>query len=166
MNESLKKILLVFVFLFALTGQAIADSLSDARKDAQLAYNAAHYEKAAKLFMPVAQQGDALAQCKLGDMYRVGAGVPQDYEEAVRWYRLAAEQGDASAQMLLGIMYENGRGVPKDYVLAHMWVNIAAAKEGIDVIERNSIETHMSVKQLAEAHELARKCIANKFKGC
>ena len=45
-----------------------------------------------------AEQGDPDAQSILGNMYRLGRGVPQDEAEAVRWYRLAAEQGLAGWQ--------------------------------------------------------------------
>lgn len=55
-----------------------------------------------------ARQGNADAQSRLGDMYSIGDGVPQDTVEAVRWYRMAAEQGDAMAQIKLGFMYDGG----------------------------------------------------------
>ena len=54
---------------------------------------------------PLADQGDALAQTKLGLMYELGRGVLQDYAQAVVWYRKAAAQGDALAQSSLGEMY-------------------------------------------------------------
>ena len=168
MNKLLKQLLLVCVCLFALSGQATADSLPDAER----AYNAKDYAKAAKLFRPLAEQGNAKAQFNLGLMYGNGQGVPQDYKETVKWYRLAAEQGDADAQEKLGIMYEFGKGVPQDYVLAYMWYNIPAANttdsENKKLLTefRDSIAKHMTAKQIAEAQELAIKCTANKFKGC
>ena len=60
--------------------------------------------------LQAAEQGDAQAQNKLGEMYDNGLGVRQDDAEAVRWYRQAAEQGHAVAQKNLGEMYDNGRG--------------------------------------------------------
>lgn len=39
-----------------------------------------------------AENGDAAAQCKLGDIYFYGRGVPQDYAEAHKWYGAAVEQ--------------------------------------------------------------------------
>ena len=62
------------------------------------AYEREDYKTAYKLFLPLAEQGDAFAQYNLGLMYDQGLGVPQDYKEAVKWYRLAAEQGYADAQ--------------------------------------------------------------------
>jgi uncharacterized protein len=64
-----------------------------------------------------------------------------------------------------------GDGVPQDDVLAHMWLNIAASDDstaGRDaaIEQRDAIATRMTAKQIAKARELARKCTANKFKGC
>ena len=73
-----------------------------------------------------AEQGDAVAQVKLGVGYELGEGVPQDYAEAVRWYRKAAEQGAAPAQFNLGRMYNSGQGVPQDYAEAALWYRKAA----------------------------------------
>ena len=39
-----------------------------------------------------AANGDAKAQCGVGDAYAKGEGVPQDYAEASVWYRKAADQ--------------------------------------------------------------------------
>ena len=49
-----------------------------------------------------AEQGDAIAQFNLGDMYYNGEGVSVDYQEAMKWYSKAAEQGLADAQSSLG----------------------------------------------------------------
>ena len=72
-------------------------------------------------------------------------------------------------------MYEDGLGIPQDYVLAHMWMNISAAAEKVDnnagtaitaKVLRKDLAKLMNSAQLAKAQELARKCTANKFKGC
>ena len=52
--------------------------------------------------LPLAEQGDAAAQHKLGVMYDNGEGVLVNDAEAVKWYRKAAEQGDSDAQTILG----------------------------------------------------------------
>ncbi len=46
-----------------------------------------------KWFRKAAEQGNAVAQCKLGQCYHNGEGVEQDYAEALKWYRKAADQG-------------------------------------------------------------------------
>ncbi|MDE7439471.1 MAG: sel1 repeat family protein [Clostridia bacterium] len=59
----------------------------------------------------LAEQGDAVAQFKLGVCYDKGQGVVQSYKKAVYWYTKSAEQGNANAQNNLGICYINGDGV-------------------------------------------------------
>jgi TPR repeat protein len=79
-----------------------------------------------------AEQGDAAAQCRLGDIYSIGYGVPYDVEKAVYWYRKAAEQGSAGAQFRLGCIYEGGQGVPKDLSAAAEWFRKAADQGHIE----------------------------------
>ena len=73
-----------------------------------------------------ATAGNAAAQDSLGDMYRLGEGVPQDNSEAVKWYRLAAVQGLAIAQYNLARMYGTGKGVPQDDAETVKWLRLAA----------------------------------------
>ena len=77
-----------------------------------------------------AEQGDAIAQHRLGVMYRTGEGVSQDDAEAVQWYRLAADQGHTDAQYSLELMYSNGEGVPEDDTEAVQWFRLAADCRG------------------------------------
>jgi TPR repeat protein/uncharacterized membrane protein YhaH (DUF805 family) len=79
-----------------------------------------------------AEEGDAAAQFKLGDMYRYGSGVPQDFAQALAWYRKAAEQGHAFAQNNLGMAYGTGQSVPQDDAQAVSWYRKAADQEDPD----------------------------------
>lgn len=133
------------------------------------------YIEAVKWWRLAAEQGDDFAQLNLGRVYDHGKVVPQDFKEAVKWYRLAAEQGNVFAQEKLGWKYILGEGVPQDDVLAHMWLNIAVSNDsspGRKVAmhqrtqQRDAIARRMTTEQIAKAQELARKCTANKFKGC
>ena len=63
----------------------------------------------------LAEQGDAIAQFKVGYAYHFGHGVAQDDAESFRWMRLAAEHGVAEAQMNVGQYYEHGFGVVQDF---------------------------------------------------
>lgn len=178
MNRLLQRTFLVCVYLFALNGQANAEPLSEI--DLNISWG--NYDEAAKLLRIQAEQGNEKAQAQLGDMYHIGdthhkgKGVRQDYKEAVKWYRLAAEQGNPFAQYRLGFMYSRGEGVPKDFVLAHMWANISSAnnpsatpsnfEQLMSVGLRESLEEQMTASQIAEAQQLARRCTANKNKGC
>ena len=132
-------------------------SKKDAFIDAVEALEREDYETAYKLFLPLAEQGDADAQFNLGVMYDEGDGVPQDYKEAFKWYRLAAEQGDAFAQTYLGVMYAKGEGVPQDYALAHKWWNLAGSNGVKQAVgNRNILEKKMTPQQIEKAQEMAR----------
>ena len=127
------------------------------------AYIRDDYDTAYRELLPLAQQGNAVAQLALGWMYREGHGAPQDYKEAMKWYRLVAEQGEADAQFNLGVMYVKGRGVPQDYVQAHLWYTLAAAQGHENAIKnRDIIANKMSPAQLAQAQQLAREWTAKK----
>ena len=95
-------------------------------EDGSAAYERGDYSTALQLWQPLADQGNAVAQSNLGNMYSNGQGVPQDYAEAVKWYRRAAEQGNARGQYGAGVMYYFGQGVPQDYAQAAKWFRKAA----------------------------------------
>jgi uncharacterized protein len=86
------------------------------------------YAAAIRELKPLAEQGKATAQFKLGLMYYRGQSLPQDYAEALKWFRLAARQGDVYAQFNTGFMYEKGQGVPQDYTEAARWYRLAAGQ--------------------------------------
>ena len=94
--------------------------------DGYTAYNRGDYATAVQEWLTAAGLGNEDAQERLGGMYYIGRGVPQDYAEAAKWYRKAAEQGLVSAQLDLARMYYNGRGVPQDYAEALKWWRAAA----------------------------------------
>jgi len=116
---------IVFI-LFLLVWPACAHADFQAGKDA---YDRKDYSTALNEWLPLAEQGDTLAQHNLGLLYQHGKGVPQDYQEAVRWYRLAADQGYVGAQINLGEMYRKGQGVLQDYGEAMKWYRLAAEQE-------------------------------------
>ena len=93
----------------------------------------------------LAEQGDALAQYQLGNMYLSGKGVEQKYFMAVHWLRKAAEQREAMAQYSLGMMYAQGKGVAQNDAEAIYWYRKAAeqdlneAKQLINEIEKSAI---------------------------
>lgn len=76
-----------------------------------------------------AEQGDAVAQFKLGEMYYEGKRVRQDDKIAIEWFTLAADQGNADAQADLGLMHSQGRGVSRDGKAGIEWYRLAA-KQG------------------------------------
>lgn len=131
------------------------------------AYDSGDYAKALEEWRPLAEQGFVSAQYNLGNMYRIGEGVPQDYAEAVWWYRLGAEQGRANAQNNLAVMYSEGRGVIQDNLYAHMWYNIAASLGAESAAKsRDIMASKMTPQDISKAQAMARECVAKNYKGC
>ncbi|HHF4450783.1 TPA: tetratricopeptide repeat protein [Haemophilus influenzae] len=107
--------------VFSFQSTAWADTLEQQFQQGLTAYEQSNYQTAFKLWLPLAEQGDANVQFNLGVMYAEGQGVKQDDFEAVKWYRKAAEQGDADAQAILGFSYLLGKGVQVNKSLAKEW---------------------------------------------
>jgi uncharacterized protein len=145
-------------FSFILLSSFAAHVAAGPLEDATTAFERRDFATAVRLLRPLADQGNAEAQMRLGFMYVAGEGIPQDYVEALKWFRLAADQGQANAQCFLGLMYFEGRGVPQDYVSAHMWLNLAAAGGIEDATEyRHALTAKMTLAQVAEAQRRARE---------
>jgi TPR repeat protein len=119
---TLRAALVAWLMVAIITGTAIAGPL----EDAEAAYERGDYATAMRIFRPLAEDGDAIAQYYLGALYDKGQGVPQDYAEATKWYGRSSEQGFSIAQHSLGFMYLLGRGVPQDRAQALKWVRRAA----------------------------------------
>lgn len=49
--------------------------------------------------LKLAEQGDANAQFKVGQMYEKGIGVTKDISEAQQWYQKASEQNYPKARL-------------------------------------------------------------------
>ncbi|WP_181817734.1 tetratricopeptide repeat protein [Psychromonas sp. B3M02] len=92
-------------------------------------YEAAHsgnYKKAVKIWLPLAEKGDAPAQYTIGWMYESGQGVKKDLKKAVYWYKKSAEQEYEAAQYVLGTLYEKGEGVEQNSEAALSYYLLAA----------------------------------------
>ena len=73
-----------------------------------------------------ANNGDALAQYKLG-LHWIKKGKNQNnYLKAATWFKLAAVQGLKEAQYGLGVLYDMGVGLEKDENQAFLWYHAAA----------------------------------------
>ena len=68
-----------------------------------------------------AEEGDALAQAKMGAIYHLGKGVMQDRKEAARWMINAADQGLIEAMVVVAAMYDVGLGVDRDPDVSTAW---------------------------------------------
>jgi len=86
------------------------------------AFEAADYVNAFNLLKPLANRGDAEAQCIIGNMYDLGLGLEKNILKAVEWYRKSAEQGYGLASNNLGTIFQSGHeDVPIDRVGSNKW---------------------------------------------
>jgi TPR repeat protein len=77
-------------------------------------FSSGNYAIAKKIWLPLAEQGDADAALGLAIIYENGLQTRRDQKASTRWYQVAADSGIAEAQHDLGIKYFTGSGVGKD----------------------------------------------------
>jgi TPR repeat protein len=90
------------------------------------AYTNRDFKVALEEWLPLAEEGDAIAQNSVAALYDHGLGVDESDEEAVRWYQAAADQNLPLAMRNLANMYAGGHGVPFDQDQADFWYQKAA----------------------------------------
>ena len=95
-----------------------------------------NFSTALKELMPLAENGEAIAQHMIGQMHIYGHGVKQDTNKAIKWFILAAEQGNISSQSILGYIYTNGEKNIKDENKAVKWYRLAA-EQGDPLAQNN-----------------------------
>ena len=108
---------------------ASAGSKKTEFEDGLTAARVGDYVRAQNVWLPLARNGNAEAQYRLGRLYENGLGTEQNPIIAVQWYRQAAAHGHASAQYNLGIMSAQGRGMPRDDTNAASYF-LEAANQG------------------------------------
>lgn len=122
MRLGIRNLLGALAIAAALGAPAAAGPLEDAND----AYREKAYAKAAELWRPLAEKGDAEAQYSLGTLYAEGKGVEQNDATAFLWFQRAANQGVAAAQYNVGASYATGAGIGKSDVDAARWFRRAA----------------------------------------
>ena len=129
--------------------------------DPKQAFEKGDYETAHKLWMPLAQNGDADAQNYLGIIYYLGFGVERDYKKALEWYELSAKAGNADAQKNYGDMINFGRGIQRNNQDAYKWY-FAASQQGNKKAGRQ-IEVLAASGNLSPNQQMHAKIEANEF---
>jgi hypothetical protein len=86
------------ILAFALVGMFAVPVLADPFSDGVMAHLKRDYATAMRLWRPLAEQGNAMVQHSVGEMYARGQGVPRDYVQAHMWFSLSAAQGHEIAQ--------------------------------------------------------------------
>jgi TPR repeat protein len=112
---------LFFLTLFVVT-------LYGATKEALVAYQHGEYQKAFKLYMDAAKEGDVEAQNGLSYLYFHGLGTQKDVHKGIEWLQKAAQTSDVRASLDLAMIYLRGDEVPQNMQKAAHYLQIAAQK--------------------------------------
>lgn len=89
-------------------------------------------ERAARLFLEGAREGDAMAAFCYGYCLLYGIGVPTDYKEAKSFFVFARDVGEGESMYNLAVMYMHGLGVNRNYKRAFEYMQAAADKGCIE----------------------------------
>ncbi len=122
-----------------------------------VAYDRSNYETTLKVWMEKANEGDAVAQTYVGDIYEKGLGRAPDYVSAAEWYKKAANQGYAPAQINLGQLYERGLGVEKDMMKALEYYRKASGLNTAIVFESDASHSAVASKMEELRQEVERR---------
>ena len=149
------------LFLAIAIAQPVAAQSFKPNYDAgNAAYRKGEYATALKHWRPLAKQGHALAQFRLGLMCNLGWGVNRDIKEAAKWNRKAAVQGNADAQRNLGLMYHDGQGLLQDLVMAYVWLNVSATDGGSRAKKfRDEVLAKVNTSERKLARKLSKLCL-------
>jgi TPR repeat protein len=96
----------------------------------------------------------------LGEMYELGADLPQDFRESAKWYRKAAERGNSSARIQLAVVMLKGQSV-EDYGEARHSCeraakrNDAAAEYCLGLIYQNGLGQQKDISAAAKLYRRA-----------
>jgi uncharacterized protein len=120
----------ITLFTFAAPGQAKSSSPTEASVVAAMnLQRSGDSAKAIAAVLPLAENGDAMAQNALGVLYLGeadgGANPEPNFPEALRWLSKASAQGFAAAEGNMGNLYASGHGVPKDAKKAVRWYQLS-----------------------------------------
>ncbi|NOX52255.1 MAG: hypothetical protein GXP16_17220, partial [Gammaproteobacteria bacterium] len=110
-----------------------------------------------RVWLGRAEQGDAEAQTRVGEIFEQGLGTTPDFTVAKLWYEKAANQDYTRAQVNLGHIYERGLGVEPNPSMALTWYRRAAGAIGnIEIEPSLNIAPEVQV-QRKEYDDLANK---------
>ena len=113
----LKRSILILAQILVLSFGVHAAELEDGFK----AFQSGNYEKALRLWLPIAEKDNADAQYNIGILYMKGLGVEKNEKTAFIWYKRSAANGNTDAMYNLGTMYNQGRVVVRSTKDAVKW---------------------------------------------
>lgn len=153
--------------------QAVRTSGADCqiRGGEYVAFDRANYATALKIWLPLAQNGDAEAQTNVGEIFERGLGLEPDYAAAAEWYKKAAIQGLTRAQINLGHLYEKGLGVPQDKKKALDFYRVASGIKNDKILYESTLsatyvprESYEALQKDLEENKRKNRALQNELK--
>jgi TPR repeat protein len=97
-----------------------------AMQEAIEVFQSGHYPLALRLLKPLAEDGNAEAQCMIATIYHLGLGHEVNGVEALKWYFESAKQGYPVASNNLGTIFLMGDcGVEANHLEAARWYQLS-----------------------------------------
>ncbi|MEH6584259.1 MAG: SPOR domain-containing protein [Halioglobus sp.] len=141
------------LLLLLTAGHALAAPTVDMGYDA---FERGDVDTAVSIWRSLAEAGDSTAQLNLGQIYRLGKGVPADDREAVKWYSMAARAGSETAQYNLLLMQEEGRASQQELAMAF------ASEQNLQDMRSNESANDWLKRLPADAYVLQLVASSNK----
>ena len=123
-------------------------------------------DEAVKLWAPLAESGDKVAQASLGLLYQAGQGVTQDQLRAVELFRKSAEQGYPFAFTALANSYHEGMGVERSLRKALYWFLLSAKFDPNAAFMVQAIAAELPARIFDETVAQAIACEASQYSEC
>ena len=123
-------------------------------------------EEAIKLWAPLAESGDKVAQASLGLLYQTGQGAPQDQLRAVQLFKRSARQGYPFAFTALANSYYEGLGVQKSLKKALHWFLLSAEFDPNAAFMVQAIAEEIPKAIFDETVSQAIACQASQYSAC
>ncbi|MDT7526965.1 sel1 repeat family protein [Pseudidiomarina sp. GXY010] len=136
---------LTAVLFFAWIAMQAFTASASSKSDCQLAFGGDDHQKTWSTCLPLAEQGEPMAQAFIGLMYQYGYGTEQDFTKAIEWYTKSINNGDMRSLELLADLYRLGYGTNQDLNKA-LDMLIQAIEVGVDTGARSRVEQFFLVE--------------------
>ena len=154
-RQLLRAAVTALLMLAVVAEAAVAGPFEDAKE----AYDRGDFQTALRLFRSLADQGNTVAQQRVGLMYESGQSVQRDYAEAVKWY--IAVLLTKAPQVRGGFLHQCMK-LAQAYrrtTSKHTCGATLSAAQGFQLAKyrRAELERLMTPAQIAQAQKLARE---------
>lgn len=130
------------------------------------------YSKAYELYNKAANNGLAVAQFALGNVYELGMGnININLKKAYNYFKMAAKQKYIPSFVNLGLMYKNGKYVKKDKMKANMWMFLASINgdnygdKNLSRWKENNI-LQLLQEDIPKLKKMIKQCAYSKYLNC